>query len=71
MLLFNATLLYKLQDGPLWANWTDNERLFCRRHGWTNMLYLNNFIAAKEPVRRRLIFYFAIILLKNIFVFLF
>lgn len=39
-----------MQDGPMWPNWSDNERLFCRRHGWTNMLYLNNFIDAKEPV---------------------
>lgn len=50
VLLFNATMLYKMQDGPMWPMWTDNERLSCRRHGWTNLLYLNNFIAAREPV---------------------
>lgn len=39
-----------MQDGPMWPNWTDNERLFCRRHGWANLLYLNNFIGTREPV---------------------
>lgn len=50
MVFFNATMLLKMTSGPVWPHYADNERSHCRRNWWTNILYVNNFIAAREPV---------------------
>ncbi|XP_055315466.1 nose resistant to fluoxetine protein 6-like [Sitodiplosis mosellana] len=49
ILLFNATFLYKLREGPSWPILADTERLACRNNWWTNMLYINNFVNGNEP----------------------
>lgn len=51
IMLFNATLLYKLRNGPSWPILADAERIACRNNWWTNMLYINNFFKTSEPVR--------------------
>lgn len=51
VVLLHATWLSKLQDGPIWKLGTDTERAFCRRNWWTNLLYVNNYIHADQPVR--------------------
>lgn len=50
IVLFNATLFFKLGHGPAWPLLAENERTSCRNNWWTNMLYVNNFIRTKEPV---------------------
>lgn len=50
ILLLHATWLPKLQDGPLWPRGAEVERNFCRRNWWTNLLYVNNYVNADEPV---------------------
>ncbi|XP_031617702.1 nose resistant to fluoxetine protein 6-like [Contarinia nasturtii] len=49
ILLFNATFLYKLREGPSWPILADAERLACRNNWWTNLLYINNFVNVREP----------------------
>ncbi|XP_073814553.1 nose resistant to fluoxetine protein 6-like [Musca autumnalis] len=43
LILFNATLLTKAGNGPLWKHITDGEHVFCSRNWWKNMLMINNF----------------------------
>lgn len=50
LILFNATWLVRLQNGPLWPHITDTERTFCRANWWTNLFYINNIVAVSEPV---------------------
>ncbi|XP_062550135.1 nose resistant to fluoxetine protein 6-like [Armigeres subalbatus] len=49
VLLLHATWLPKMQDGPLWMRGTQTEKYFCRKNGWTNLLYINNYVNADEP----------------------
>lgn len=57
ILMFNATFLYKLRTGPSWPILADAERIACRRNWWTNLLYINNFVKASEPVRLALLLF--------------
>lgn len=50
IVMFNATMLLKTTSGPVWPHYADNERSFCRWNWWTNLLYINNFVKAREPV---------------------
>lgn len=50
IMLFNATMLYKLRSGPFWPILADTERLACRNSWWANLLYINNFVSSSEPV---------------------
>lgn len=50
VVLLHATWLIKLQDGPMWKRGVETERTFCRRNWWTNLLYVNNFVNADQPV---------------------
>lgn len=55
LILFNATWLVRLQNGPLWPHITDTERTFCRENWWTNLFYINNIVAVSEPVSKKLL----------------
>lgn len=50
IVLFNATMFFKLGSGPVWPLLAEHERTSCRNNWWTNVLYVNNFINTKEPV---------------------
>ncbi|EDV36810.2 uncharacterized protein Dana_GF11764 [Drosophila ananassae] len=42
VILFNATLLVRLQDGPFWRHMADGERVFCRVNWWKNVFFVTN-----------------------------
>jgi peptidoglycan/LPS O-acetylase OafA/YrhL len=42
--LIHATWLYRLGSGPFWDRINFTERQFCRENGWTNLLFLDNYI---------------------------
>lgn len=50
MILLNATILIRLQNGPLWNRIGEIERTFCRNNWWTNLVYVNNYYKISEPV---------------------
>lgn len=43
LILANATILHRLQDGPFWRHTTEPVRVFSRERGWRNLLMINNF----------------------------
>ncbi|XP_073814542.1 nose resistant to fluoxetine protein 6-like [Musca autumnalis] len=43
LILFDATLLTKAGNGPLWKHMTDGEHVFCNRNWWRNILMINNY----------------------------
>ncbi|XP_073814566.1 nose resistant to fluoxetine protein 6-like [Musca autumnalis] len=43
VILFNATLLTKAGNGPIWKHITDGEHVFCNRNWWKNILMINNY----------------------------
>uniref|UniRef100_A0A182WLD6 Acyltransferase 3 domain-containing protein n=1 Tax=Anopheles minimus TaxID=112268 RepID=A0A182WLD6_9DIPT len=49
VILLHATWLFKLQTGPMWRWAAETEQTFCRRHWWTNLLYINNYVHSEEP----------------------
>ncbi|XP_062550046.1 nose resistant to fluoxetine protein 6-like isoform X2 [Armigeres subalbatus] len=49
MILFDATWLIKLQDGPVWKRIAETERTFCRNNWWANLLFVNNYFTVDEP----------------------
>ncbi|XP_063709172.1 uncharacterized protein LOC134837715 [Culicoides brevitarsis] len=50
VMLVIATFLTRIQDGPIWIDLTSFEMLSCRRNWWTNLLFVNNFVATTtEP----------------------
>lgn len=54
MMLFDATWLYKIQDGPGWKRLAETERYNCRTNMWTNLLYINNYINVSDMVKEPL-----------------
>ncbi|KAH8372749.1 hypothetical protein KR009_004406, partial [Drosophila setifemur] len=42
LILFNGTLLVRLQDGPFWRHMTEAERVFCRDNWWKNVFFVTN-----------------------------
>ena len=42
--LIHSTWLYRLGSGPFWDRLTFTDKQFCRDNGWTNLLYLDNYI---------------------------
>ncbi|KAJ6641727.1 Nose resistant to fluoxetine protein 6 [Pseudolycoriella hygida] len=49
VILFHATWLVRLQDGPLWPHLMETEKTFCRKNWWANVLYINNIFGTTEP----------------------
>lgn len=49
LVLFHATWLVRLHDGPVWLHTVGPEHSFCRQNWWTNLLYANNFLVPAEP----------------------
>ncbi|XP_037827352.1 regulator of hypoxia-inducible factor 1-like [Lucilia sericata] len=43
LVLVNATILTRLQNGPFWRHITEPVRVFSRERGWRNLLMINNF----------------------------
>lgn len=42
LILFNSTLLVRLQDGPFWRHLAEPERVFCRANWWKNVFFVTN-----------------------------
>jgi len=42
LILFNGTLLVRLQNGPFWRHLTEAERVFCRANWWKNVFFVTN-----------------------------
>ncbi|KAH8236990.1 hypothetical protein KR038_001983 [Drosophila bunnanda] len=42
LILFNGTVLVRLQDGPFWRHLTEAERVFCRTKWWKNVFFVTN-----------------------------
>jgi peptidoglycan/LPS O-acetylase OafA/YrhL len=50
-MLFNASYMYNVQDGPFWPRIQEMERYTCRQNWWSHLLYLNNYFSnTKEMV---------------------
>lgn len=50
MVAFDSTWLAHLSRGPFWDKTALKERNSCRTNGWTNILYLNNYINKEDMV---------------------
>ncbi|XP_037955744.1 nose resistant to fluoxetine protein 6-like [Teleopsis dalmanni] len=48
VLLFNATLMPRLHNGPFWRHLTEAERIFCRQNWWKNIFFVNNLTMDKS-----------------------
>ncbi|XP_046394843.1 nose resistant to fluoxetine protein 6-like [Ischnura elegans] len=44
VVIFHATLFYKMGSGPLWDSKVGLERDRCINSWWTNLLYINNYV---------------------------
>ncbi|XP_011196535.3 nose resistant to fluoxetine protein 6 [Zeugodacus cucurbitae] len=44
LVLFNSTILVRLQNGPFWRHYVEAERVFCRELWWQNLLFVNNYL---------------------------
>lgn len=44
VVLFHATLLRHLGNGPNWNQFVGTEYLKCRKNWWNNLLYINNWV---------------------------
>lgn len=51
LILFEATEFVNAPNGPLWRKINKPGMSFCRKHWWTNLLFLNNYLYTSEPVR--------------------
>ena len=51
LILFEATEFAKTPNGPLWNKINEPGVSYCRKHWWTNLLFLNNYLYTDEPVR--------------------
>ncbi|XP_052898265.1 nose resistant to fluoxetine protein 6-like [Anopheles moucheti] len=49
VMLFEATWVVRLGDGPLWQKGFETGRSYCRANWWANLLYINNYYKADEP----------------------
>lgn len=47
-ILVHSTWLYRLGSGPFWDRINYTERQFCRENGWTNLLFINNYINSDQ-----------------------
>jgi peptidoglycan/LPS O-acetylase OafA/YrhL len=46
--LIHSTWLYRFGSGPFWDQVNLTERQFCRENGWTNLLFLDNYISIEH-----------------------
>lgn len=53
-----AFVLPYMGDGPFWKMINYQEAEFCKQNGWTNILFLNNYINTKNMVI--ILFYYII-----------
>ncbi|XP_036332435.1 nose resistant to fluoxetine protein 6 [Rhagoletis pomonella] len=44
LILFNSTILARLQNGPYWRHYVEAERVFCREYWWQNVFFVNNYL---------------------------
>ncbi|CAD7013860.1 unnamed protein product [Ceratitis capitata] len=44
LILFNSTVLVRLQNGPFWRHYVEAERVFCREYWWKNVFFVNNYL---------------------------
>ncbi|XP_050093927.1 nose resistant to fluoxetine protein 6-like [Anopheles aquasalis] len=49
VMLFEATWMIRLGDGPLWRKGVETGRTYCRENWWTNLLYINNYFKVEQP----------------------
>uniref|UniRef100_A0A182V4U1 Acyltransferase 3 domain-containing protein n=1 Tax=Anopheles merus TaxID=30066 RepID=A0A182V4U1_ANOME len=49
VMLFEATWVVRLADGPLWQKGFETGRSYCRKNWWVNLLYINNYYKVDEP----------------------
>lgn len=49
VIFFASTWLIRMGEGPFWKNYAEIEYTFCRRNGWTNLLFINNFMSYDQP----------------------
>lgn len=47
---FNSTWFVHLARGPIWDRIVGDEYRRCRQNGWTNLLYVNNYVNKEEMV---------------------
>lgn len=47
-ILLHSTWLYRLGNGPFWDRINYTERQFCRDNGWTNLLFVDNYINSEN-----------------------
>lgn len=50
IIFFDATVALRILDGPIWNRVTESEKVFCRKNWWANLLFINNYVTANEPV---------------------
>ncbi|XP_053963743.1 nose resistant to fluoxetine protein 6 [Anastrepha ludens] len=44
LILFNSSILVRLQNGPFWRHYVEAERVFCREYWWQNVFCVNNYL---------------------------
>jgi hypothetical protein len=50
VIAFGASWYIHMGEGPMWNNTVGTMVENCRRHWWTNLLYLNNYYGVGEMV---------------------
>uniref|UniRef100_A0A182JDV2 Acyltransferase 3 domain-containing protein n=1 Tax=Anopheles atroparvus TaxID=41427 RepID=A0A182JDV2_ANOAO len=49
VMLFEASWLIHLGNGPLWQKGFESGRTYCRENWWANLLYINNYYKVDQP----------------------
>lgn len=51
IMVLHSTLLYHTGRGPWWDGSMGIDRRNCRKYGWSNLLYISNWVNTPEMVR--------------------
>lgn len=58
MIAFYSFVLVHLSDGPLWKHMAVKESENCQKNWWTNLLFVNNYVNANQPVSPKIFYSF-------------
>lgn len=59
VIAFHTYVLLHLADGPLWKKIAVQESDYCQNNWWSNLLFVNNYAHADQPVREDFLLFFS------------
>lgn len=66
MIAFYSFVLIHLSDGPLWKHMAVKESENCQQNWWTNLLFVNNYVNADQPVSAEILLFSDYYIIKTI-----